>query len=110
MQAIRVLPLSLIALTSCYNEEKYADDVNTATCEWMLACYPDRYETVDSCVSEATISEAGVGDGCVFHADLAKDCVAAWENLNCPENSGIPVFPDCSGVYTDCTTTEAPAE
>ncbi|MBN2797655.1 MAG: hypothetical protein JXX28_00765 [Deltaproteobacteria bacterium] len=101
---------ALLALSACYNEDKFADDLADAGCTWTVACYPDLYADVDACLADSTTTEETDTTDCTFDAAAAKDCVAAWEELACPAEGEMPSFPDCANVYTDCPVVEEAAE
>jgi hypothetical protein len=103
------LALAALALAGCglprhpfalQDPADFREQVADPVCEWLAACYPELYGTVEDCI--VTLEEAEPVDtaGCGYDPDAAEDCLAAWEALG--ENCDPEAIPICSEVFPGC--------
>lgn len=105
----KLMPVAaLLALSACYNEDKYADDMIEASCNYLICGDTPVYPTVEECVTAMNGAEGADTTGCTFNVDTAKACVDAWNALTCDSDAAAVTAAGtaCADVYTDCPAPE----
>ena len=98
--------LALVTLFACgYSEDDYVEDYIDVACGlWDECGLYSEYFTREMCesIEDTVYADTGGTWECTFNADVAQDCIAAWEELTCDDLQAGNLPSICYQVYTDC--------
>ena len=117
MTRLALILLSLSTFAGCYNEDTFAEDLGTATCDNLTSCEADvvaayvelglddataqsTYDTTyaGACEATAESSDEEASETCDFDSAAAKDCVDAVKAMPCTFWSDGTGYPDVCGT------------
>jgi hypothetical protein len=92
--------LAALTLAGCWPEDRFREEADLASCEWMADCMED--VDMKECLEDAKRAWTPVDDDCTYSPRHARKCVHQIERLECPTDSDGGGVPEECDLVWDC--------